>query len=74
VFVHGFLDLISLFFFIFNIYIYIRIFLPCMFVHHVRTCCLWRSQDSVRYIETGVTGVCKLPVGLFKTDLYFFFG
>lgn len=32
-----------------------------MFVHYIRACHAWRSEEGVRSLEAGVTGGCEPP-------------
>lgn len=36
------------------------VLLPCIYVHPVQAWCPWRSEDAVRYTETGVMDGCRL--------------
>ena len=40
-----------------------------IYVYYVHTWCLWRSDEEVRFLGTGVRDSCELPCGFWEPFL-----
>lgn len=45
------------------------VFSACMLVHHVHSCCLWKSEEGIGSPATGVTDGCDPPSGFWEPTL-----
>lgn len=46
------------------------VFPVCLCVHHVSACCLWRAEQDVRTLRSGLRNVCETPCGCWRPDVY----